>query len=306
MPYFHSARPLILLILIPVLLFTGCGSSGSDPDEPPVYSSLQVLVPEAPGKKTLGTSPLVLDISDTDQGYLTAVSDSTDQMMSVQLTAEDGVVYSYFISPGESAVIPFSSGSGTYQVSCYQQISDSQYAALYADTLEIKLANEFLPFLYPNQYVNFTPDSEASKLALSMVSEDTSDIDALQTIYNYVVSHVTYDYDLADTVASGYLPDVDETLQTGKGICFDYAALTTAMLRSCDIPCKLQIGYAGDIKHAWINVYIRSRGWVDKAAEFSGDSWSRMDPTFDSNSEDKDTIQEYIGDNDNYTVQFTR
>ena len=204
MPNFHSARPLILLILIPVLLFTGCGSSGSDPDEPPVYSPLQVLVPEAPGKKTLGTSPLVLDISDTDQGYLTAVSDSTDQMMNVQLTAEDGVVYSYFISPGESAVIPFSSGSSTYQVSCYQQISDSQYAALYADTLEIKLANEFLPFLYPNQYVNFTPDSEASKLALSMVSEDTSDIDALQTIYNYVVSHVTYDYDLADTVASGY------------------------------------------------------------------------------------------------------
>ena len=306
MPNFHSARPLILLILIPVLLFTGCGSSGSDPDEPPVYSPLQVLVPEAPGKKTLGTSPLVLDISDTDQGYLTAVSDSTDQMMNVQLTAEDGVVYSYFISPGERAVIPFSSGSSTYQVSCYQQISDSQYAALYADTLEIKLANEFLPFLYPNQYVNFTPDSEASKLALSMVSEDTSDIDALQTIYNYVVSHVTYDYDLADTVASGYLPDVDETLQTGKGICFDYAALTTAMLRSCDIPCKLQIGYAGDIKHAWINVYIRSRGWVDKAVEFSGDSWSRMDPTFDSNSEDKDTIQEYIGDNNNYTVQFTR
>lgn len=306
MPNFHSARPLILLILIPVLLFTGCGSSGSDPDEPPVYSPLQVLVPEAPGKKTLGTSPLVLDISDTDQGYLTAVSDSTDQMMNVQLTAEDGVVYSYFISPGESAVIPFSSGSSTYQVSCYQQISDSQYAALYADTLEIKLANEFLPFLYPNQYVNFTPDSEASKLALSMVSEDTSDIDALQTIYNYVVSHVTYDYDLADTVASGYLPDVDETLQTGKGICFDYAALTAAMLRSCDIPCKLQIGYAGDIKHAWINVYIRSRGWVDKAVEFSGDSWSRMDPTFDSNSEDKDTIQEYIGDNNNYTVQFTR
>lgn len=306
MPNFHSARPLILLILIPVLLFTGCGSSGSDPDKPPVYSPLQVLVPEAPGKKTLGTSPLVLDISDTDQGYLTAVSDSTDQMMNVQLTAEDGVVYSYFISPGESAVIPFSSGSSTYQVSCYQQISDSQYAALYADTLEIKLANEFLPFLYPNQYVNFTPDSEASKLALSMVSEDTSDIDALQTIYNYVVSHVTYDYDLADTVASGYLPDVDETLQTGKGICFDYAALTTAMLRSCDIPCKLQIGYAGDIKHAWINVYIRSRGWVDKAVEFSGDSWSRMDPTFDSNSEDKDTIQEYIGDNNNYTVQFTR
>ena len=306
MPNFHSARPLILLILIPVLLFTGCGSSGSDPDEPPVYSPLQVLVPEAPGKKTLGTSPLVLDISDTDQGYLTAVSDSTDQMMNVQLTAEDGVVYSYFISPGESAVIPFSSGSGTYQICCYQQIDGSQYAALFADTLEVSLENEFLPFLYPNQYVNFTPDSASSKLALSIISEDASDVDALQAVYNYVVQNLTYDYDLADTVDSGYIPDVDSTLKSGKGICFDYAALTTAMLRARDIPCKLQIGYAGTVKHAWISVYIRSKGWVDKAVEFSGESWSRMDPTFDSNSKDKENIQQYIGDDDNYSVQFTR
>ena len=70
------------------------------------------------------------------------------------------------------------------------------------------------------------------------------------------MSNLTYDYEKADTVTTGYLPDVDETLKTGTGICFDYAALTTAMLRSCDIPCKLQIGYAGDIKHAWIDVWI--------------------------------------------------
>lgn len=298
-------RPFIALMLISLLLLTGCGSSGSS-SEPPVYSPLQVLVPEAPGKKTLGASPLILDISNTEQGYLTAISDSNDLKMNVQLTTEEGVVYSYFISPGESAVIPFSAGSGTYQVCCYQQIDGSQYAALFADTLEISLKNEFLPFLYPNQYVNFTPDSESSKLALSIVSEDTSDVNALTAIYNYVVQNLTYDYDLADNVESGYLPDVDATLKSKKGICFDYAALTAAMLRARDIPCKLQIGYAGTVKHAWINVYIRSKGWVDKAVEFSGDSWSRMDPTFDSNSQDEETIQQYIGDDDNYSVQFTR
>lgn len=296
----------IILIFVFLLSASGCSSSGTKSEEPPVYSPLQVLVPEAPGKEILGSSPLTLDISSITQGYLTAVSDSQDQKMNVQLTDENGTVYSYFISPGESAVIPFSSGSGNYQICCYQQIDGTQYAALFANTLEVSLENEFLPFLYPNQYVNFSPESEASKLALSMVSEDTSDVDALQAIYDYVTENLTYDYDLADTVESGYLPDVDATLESKKGICFDYAALTAAMLRSRDIPCKLQIGYSGTVKHAWVSVYIRSKGWVDKAVEFSGDSWSRMDPTFDSNSDDEETILQYIGNDDNYIVQFTR
>lgn len=296
----------IILIFVFLLSASGCSSSGTKSEEPPVYSPLQVLVPEAPGKEILESSPLTLDISNITQGYLTAVSDSQDQKMNVQLTDENGTVYSYFISPGESAVIPFSSGSGNYQICCYQQIDGTQYAALFANTLEVSLENEFLPFLYPNQYVNFSPESEASKLALSMVSEDTSDVDALQAIYDYITENLTYDYDLADTVESGYLPDVDATLESKKGICFDYAALTAAMLRSRDIPCKLQIGYSGTVKHAWVSVYIRSKGWVDKAVEFSGDSWSRMDPTFDSNSDDEETIQQYIGNDDNYIVQFTR
>ena len=296
----------IILIFVFLLSASGCSSSGTKSEEPPVYSPLQVLVPEAPGKEILGSSPLTLDISNITQGYLTAVSDSQDQKMNVQLTDENGTVYSYFISPGESAVIPFSSGSGNYQICCYQQIDGTQYAALFANTLEVSLENEFLPFLYPNQYVNFSPESEASKLALSMVSEDTSDVDALQAIYDYVTENLTYDYDLADTVESGYLPDVDATLESKKGISIDYADLTAAMLRSRDIPCKLQIGYSGTVKHAWVSVYIRSKGWVDKAVEFSGDSWSRMDPTFDSNSDDEETIQQYIRNDDNYIVQFTR
>ena len=98
---------------------------------------------------------------------------------------------------------------------------------------------------------------------------------------------------------------MDETLSTKTGICFDYAALTAAMLRSQDIPCKLEIGYSGDIKHAWIDVYIQNKGWVTKAISFNGDTWKLMDPTFDANSNGNEAIQEYIGDESNYTVQYT-
>ena len=99
-------------------------------------------------------------------------------------------------------------------------------------------------------------------------------MDALTAIYNYVVRNLTYDYDLADNVEAGYLPDVDATLKSKKGICFDYAALTTAMLRARDIPCKLQIGYAGTVKHAWINVYIRSK--LLNSAVIPGRAWIRL------------------------------
>ena len=261
---------LFLFCLLIVFQAAGCGqnSSSGSGEEPPVFSPLKVLVPEAPGTDTIG--------------------------------------YSYFVSSGESAVIPFTSGSGTYQVSCYEQVNGSQYAALFAQALEVSLENEFLPFLYPNQYVNFTPDSEACKLALSLLAEDATEQESIDTVFQYVTQHVTYDEDKAATVETGYLPDIDETLSTGKGICFDYAALMTAMLRSRDIPCKLQIGYAGDIKHAWIDVYIRGKGWVEQAITYDGEKWNRMDPTFTANSEDEELINSYIGDSANYTLQFTR
>ncbi len=96
---------------------------------------------------------------------MTAESDSDDSRMNIQLTIPSGVVYSYFLEPDEQTVIPFSEGSGDYLITCYQQVDGNQYAALYTETLTIKLQNEFLPFLYPNQYVDFSAKSEACNLA---------------------------------------------------------------------------------------------------------------------------------------------
>lgn len=303
-------RPVWILCIFTLLLLAGCGSSsGSSPassSEPPVYDPPRVLTPEADGSEVLGGSPLTLDISHLTQGYMTAISDADGTRYNVQLVSPDNITYSYFLNAGEQAVIPFTSGDGSYFVTAYEQVDNSQYAALYCETLELTLENEFLPFLYPNQYVNFTPESEASKLALSMLSDTATDLEALEAIYDYVVQNITYDEVKAETVEAGYLPDVDETLATGTGICFDYAALMTAMLRSRDIPCRLVIGYSGDIKHAWIDVYIRSVGWVDQAISFDGDTWTRMDPTFDANSEQSEDIRNYIGNDENYTVQYIR
>lgn len=52
---FIRLRLLAMLLCLPFLLIfiSGCGSSSQQKDEPPVYSPLQVLVPEATGKETL-------------------------------------------------------------------------------------------------------------------------------------------------------------------------------------------------------------------------------------------------------------
>lgn len=305
MKSFPFFRPLFLFIIF-LFFMTGCGSGNSSSGEPPVFKSLQVLVPRADGSEILGNPPLTLDISNKEQGYMIVQADKSASSISIQMTGPDGILYSYFVKAGENAVIPFTGGEGSYQILCYQKVSDDKYAALFSHTLEVSLENPFLPFLYPNQYVDFTPESQACILAQSMLPDNASDLDGLDAVYNYVISNITYDEKKAQNVEAGYLPDIDETLSSGTGICFDYAALMTAMLRARDIPCKLQIGYTSDIKHAWIDVYIRSKGWINHAISFNGESWSRMDPTFASGADDREQIQDYIGDGENYTVQFTR
>ena len=158
-------------------------------------------------------------------------------------------------------------------------------------------------FLYPNAYVDFNANSEAVKKALVLASGANSDLDVVKSVYHYVIKNVTYDYDKAATVQSGYIPTVDETLATGKGICFDYASLMGAMLRSQGIPTRLEIGYAGTEYHAWISVYTKETGWIDKIIQFDGNNWTLMDPTLGSYASNS-TVKKYLEDDNYYQLKY--
>ena len=126
----------------------------------------------------------------------------------------------------------------------------------------------------------------------------------MAAIYDYVVKNLSYDYQKAATVKSGYLPVLDTVLAEKKGICFDYAALMAGMVRSLGIPCKLVVGYAGSAYHAWISIWTEESGWVDNVIFFNGTSWQRMDPTFASSGKQSASIMAYIGDGKNYTTKY--
>ena len=168
-----------------------------------------------------------------------------------------------------------------------------------------------------NQFIKAVVDSNNSAFKLGIVTfgydqvyaaELTKDIEdplkMVEKVYDYVVKTLSYDKEKAKTVKSGYLPVLDTILSEKKGICFDYASLMTAMLRSQGVPCKLVIGYAGTAYHAWITVWSEDTGWVDGVIYFDGSTWHRMDPTFASSGNQSSSIMEYIGNGANYSAKY--
>lgn len=261
-----------------------------------------VLEPTASGEKVTGDDTFAIDYSNASEGYFTVHYTGTNNKVKMQLTGPDGVTYTYNLG-GDEAVIPITSGNGSYTIVAFENISGNQYSTLYATDIDFNVTNEFGPYLYPNQYVNFNAESAIVPLAKSLAEGATSDLEVVTAVYSYIVANIEYDEVKLQNAEKTYLPDVDEVLSSKKGFCFDYAALMAAMLRSQRIPARMEIGYAGDAYHAWLSVYIDDRGWVSGIIEFDGANWTLMDPTFAANSS-KSTLKSFIGDGSNYITKY--
>lgn len=276
------------------------GKKGTPRDNTPV-----VLIPEASGTTVLQSDLVTVDISNSNAGYFMVKYTGSAAKVRVQLIAPDGTKSQPLLSmDGNYKVFPLTSGNGTYQVNILENTTGNSYAVILSETFDVRLTDEFTPFLYPNQYVDYTLDAAAVQKGTALAADTYSDLEVIENIYNYVIQNISYDEEKAKSVKDGYLPIVDETLSSGKGICFDYASLMTAMMRTQRIPTKLEIGYSGEVKHAWISAYVTEIGWIDNIIEFNGSSWTMMDPTLAA-SNSKESVKQYVGDGSNYTLQYS-
>lgn len=281
-------------------------SENHDPSAPVRDNTPQVLTPEA-GGDTYGSDTVTMDLSNTGKGYMILTYVGSNDKVKFQSVGPDGVTYTYLVTArGEPIVYPLTGGSGTYTFNLLEAVDVEKdlYAMAFTKEADVALEDEFLPYLTPNVYSSYTADSAAVAEGVTLAEGCTSDLEVVENIYHYVIGNVTYDTPKAENIAYGYIPNVDDTLSTKKGICFDYAALMTAMLRTQRIPTRLEVGYAGEAYHAWISCYLTEVGWVDKIIEFDGKSWSLMDPTLASNN-DRQDVQQYVGDGSSYIVKYT-
>lgn len=241
------------------------------------------------------------DLSSLAQGYA-GISAVCASRLKFQVVCGD-VVYNYDLpGDGTPTIYPLQSGSGSYKLRVMKNIQDQQYVELWSEKVDVQLADEFQPYLRPSQLVSYSADSACVAKARQLAQGCASDADYVSAVYDYLTQNVVYDYDKANSVQSGYLPDPDETLSTGKGICFDYAALAAAMLRSGGVPTKLIMGYVGGtIYHAWNEIYLQDQGWVKVEIRLSAQQWQRIDTTFAATGADT----AFLTDDANYVKQKT-
>lgn len=282
--------------------------------ESAIFSSAAITglkIPSAPGTNTKTSDIAILDYSNAAEGYvMLKYSGQTDKKYVFRITDPNGIYYDYYLlstSSGTYQTFPLSEGNGTYSAVLYESRSGTKYASVFSAQIDAAIKDDYTAFLYPNYYVNYSGSYKAIKLAAYITKGMTKSLDKISAVYNYVIDNIKYDYDLSSKITSTstiYVPDLEAVIVNKKGICFDYASLMSAMLRSLGIPSKLVIGYAGQTYHAWINVYTTETGWINAIISFDGKTWKLMDPTYASTSNEDSTIMKYIADTSNYSAKY--
>ena len=221
------------------------------------------VYPQAGGSVVYESGGATVDASNIDQGYV-MVKMSSSKKLKVRITGANQYTYD-LDGDGQYDVYPLQDGNREYSLVIYQQVKGNSYSQVLSRTLRPEMSDENAPFLCPNRYTWYTPDSAVVQLGKQLCEGLSSDQEKVNAVYQYVTSNIIYDYMAAMMVIAGqqtgYVPDLDEVLETKMGICFDYSALMGALLRSQGIPTQLVMGYADAMYHAWNNVLIDGE-WV--------------------------------------------
>ena len=231
--------PLVLLALMAVLTLHALASLNN------------AVWPESSGVTRETNGKLLMDASHADQGYIMlCVTKPSKHAMKVRITKNKTQLMYDLGNQGDWEVFPLQLGSGDYTVELFENAKGKKYSAEGKIKLTAKLQDENAAFLVPNQYVNYTPDTEAVKKSEELCNGATGKA-AYDIITKFMADEFSYDFVRASKIAAHVMPDIDGCYSGRAGICQDLAAVMCSMLRVQGVPAKLVIGYADKYYHAW-------------------------------------------------------
>lgn len=164
----------------------------------------------------------------------------------------------------------FRFGSGEYKVTIYVPEEEQKVKNEFHYTSALELNHEVKNIedqrdLLPSRGVE-SDDPTIITQAEEITDGLTKEREKAKAIYKFVAENVSYDVEKFKEDIFHPDDSAVATLESGSGICQDYAFLTLALLRSIDIESRYVQGYAGG-RHAWVE------------AKVDGE-WIEMDPTW--------------------------
>lgn len=152
-----------------------------------------ILIPEATGEKTIGNNKITFDLSNSQNGYTMVKYTGDNPKVKVRIqNPHTNNLYTYDLHNGYN-IFPLTGGNGTYTFMAYENISGTKYSQLFSQKQDIQIKNDYISYLYPNQYVSFDEHTKAVDLAQDIVQNANTDLEAVNSIYEYVIHHISYD-----------------------------------------------------------------------------------------------------------------
>ncbi|MPW27195.1 hypothetical protein GC105_15595 [Alkalibaculum sp. M08DMB] len=208
-----------------------------------------------------------IDVSNANNGTVKAKYLSAKKLK-VQIVKGDKT-YNYDLKgDNKYQSYPLQMGDGTYKISVMENVEGNKYKSVLTKEAQVKTTNPNQKYLTSVQMINWSSSMAPIKKASSLASG--SDAQKASKIYSFVVSSIKYNSDIT-SLPSGYVPNIETTYSSKKGICYDFASLYASMMRSVGVPTKLVKGTSSNVNgyHAWNEVYIDGK-------------WRIVDTSYDS------------------------
>ena len=198
-------------------------------------------------------------------------------------------------------------GNGTYEIDVWTTLS-SEAVGITRSTRKAKLTvtlnnvSKTGGFTLSTGEVAFSTGMHFIKKADEIAATCSNDFEKVSKIYAWLTDYLDYKASDDYTALGLYTCDLDKVYNRGYGVCYDYAVILAAMLRSQGIPCKVVFGkYAdSDGGHAWNEIYICSNGSITTdRVDIVGNKWCRLDPTLSHINSGKQST-DYMNTDSNY------
>ena len=197
---------------------------------------------------------LQIDDSSIYLGYFTAqLITSMKNKHKLRVSKDDKILTYDLNNAGDPETFPLQLGDGKYKIELFKNVTNKKYSSSGLATISVKIKDQYQPYLYPNQYVDYDSYGDIMSVAITFSSDMDKQV-IINNIEQYIVKNYTYDYVQA-ILRKKSLPDISGCFKKKMGICQDLAALMVSLLRLNQVPAKLIIGYYGSSYHAWVEAY---------------------------------------------------